>query len=63
MPHYASLWRTLILEGNSTHTSPETMGAAQTSRVQLMFLPSHSSHLMLPLNVDVFSPLQSFDLA
>ena len=51
--------RLLILDGASAHMRSDTRALAEIAGVILLFLPSHTSHLLQPLDVGVFSPLKT----
>ena len=51
--------RLLILDGASAHKRSDTLALAKIAGVILLFLPSHTSHLLQPLDVGVFSPLKT----
>lgn len=57
-PEIASLWRILTLDGFAPHESAELMHAAWGSKVYLVYLPPHSSHLTQPLDVGCFKALK-----
>ncbi|KJZ70572.1 hypothetical protein HIM_10040 [Hirsutella minnesotensis 3608] len=59
-PEIPSLWRILVLDGASSHVTIDFMHTAWKHHVQLLFLPAHSSHITQPLDVGVFSPLNTF---
>ena len=49
------LW---IYDGHSTHVNPTIIEWARSNRVILFVLPSHHSHILQPLDVGCFGPLQ-----
>jgi hypothetical protein len=51
-------YRLLILDGHGSHTTDEFMLAALEARIQLLYLPAHSSHLLQPLDTGVFATLK-----
>ena len=51
--------RLLLLDGCSVHAIPEAMAIARRAGVLMLFLPAHTSHVLQPLDVGVFSPLKS----
>lgn len=53
-------WRLLILDEHSSYDTTQFMFLCQQNRVQLLFLPSHSSHKSQPLDRSVFSPLKNY---
>uniref|UniRef100_A0A8H7MYJ1 DDE-1 domain-containing protein n=1 Tax=Bionectria ochroleuca TaxID=29856 RepID=A0A8H7MYJ1_BIOOC len=50
--------RLLILDGHGSHTSDEFMIKCFQNDIFLLFLPSHSSHVLQPLDISVFSPVK-----
>ena len=48
----------LLYDGHATHITMEIIDAARVSGVVLFVLPPHSSHLLQPLDVSVFSPFK-----
>jgi len=51
---------TLIMyDGATSHFSPSLIQWALQSKVVLMVLPAHSSHLLQPLDVGIFKPFKS----
>ena len=50
--------RILLLDGHGSHVTPEFMQFAHQHRIQLVYLPAHSSHITQPLNLGVFGPLK-----
>ncbi len=59
-PENPQQWRLLILDGHTTHTSVEFMYTAWKNRVQILYLPAHTSHITQPLDVGIFSPLKNY---
>lgn len=51
--------RLLILDGDGSHVNVEFMWECKRNNVELLFLPSHSSHVLQPLDLGTFSPLKS----
>jgi hypothetical protein len=49
----------LIFDGHSTHLSDELIELAQQHYVILLKLPSHTTHVMQPLDVNFFGPLKN----
>jgi len=50
----------LILDGHTSHTSYEVIKAARDNNVELIRLPSHSTHMLQPLDLSVFGPLKTY---
>jgi len=51
----------LVLDGHSTHVENyEFIKYAIDHNIHLLCLPSHSTHVLLPLNVGIFSPLTTY---
>jgi hypothetical protein len=56
--HSAQPWRMLILDGHTSHVSEKFMVTAYLNRVCLLFLPSHGTHMLQPLDLVVFGDLK-----
>jgi 4-hydroxybenzoate polyprenyltransferase len=50
--------RLLILDGHGSHTTTEFMYLCFLHNIYLLFLPPHSSHVLQPLDLSIFSPLK-----
>lgn len=59
-PANASDWRLLILDEHSIHITKEIMVMAHRHRVQLLYLPAHTTHKTQPLDRSVFSALKNY---
>lgn len=59
-PETASQWRLLILDEDSSHVNEDFMINAYRNRVQLLYLPPHTSHKSQPLDRSVFSPVKTY---
>ena len=51
-------YRLLICDGHDSHISAEFVDFAMKKKIEIVLLPPHSSHLLQPLDVAVFSPLK-----
>ena len=51
-------YRMLVLDGHATHASVEFLYKCKQNKVQLVFLPAHSSHILQPLDLSVFGALK-----
>jgi 4-hydroxybenzoate polyprenyltransferase len=51
--------RLLILDGHGSHETTDFMYLCYQHNVHLLFLPPHSSHVLQPLDLSVFSSLKS----
>jgi 4-hydroxybenzoate polyprenyltransferase len=51
--------RLLILDGHGSHETTDFMYLCYQNNVHLLFLPPHSSHVLQPLDLSVFSSLKS----
>jgi hypothetical protein len=49
-----------ILDGHISHVSIEVVQEARRARLDLLTLPSHTSHALQPLDVSVFKPFKHF---
>lgn len=51
-------YRLLLCDGHDSHISAAFVSYCLQNRIALVLLPPHSSHLLQPLDVSVFSPLK-----
>ena len=51
--------RLLILDGHGSHETTNFMWLCFQHKIHLLFLPPHSSHVLQPLDLSIFSPLKS----
>jgi len=51
-------YRLLLCDGHDSHISAAFVGYCLQNRIALVLLPPHSSHILQPLDVGVFSPLK-----
>ena len=49
----------VIYDGYSGHIQLEVLTLLQANRVHFVALPSHTSHVLKPLDVSVFGPFKS----
>lgn len=52
-------WRLLILDGHGSHETTEFMLECFINKIYLLFLPPHTSHVLQPLDLSVFSSLKN----
>ena len=52
--------RLLILDGHGSHITAEFCQHALAHHIHIMCLPAHSTHLLQPLDVGLFGPLQHY---
>ncbi|KAL8296578.1 hypothetical protein RB600_001864 [Gaeumannomyces tritici] len=50
--------RLLILDGHGSHVTKEFMSLCLRNNVFLLYLPAHTSHVLQPLDLSIFSPLK-----
>lgn len=50
--------RLLILDGHGSHETTEFMWECYKHNIHLLFLPPHTSHVLQPLDLSIFSPLK-----
>ena len=50
----------LVLDGHGSHITIDVIEFARSNNVHLLCLPSHTSHILQPLDVGVFKSLKSF---
>jgi len=48
----------LLIDGHDSHTSLEFQDICKENKIYTLCMPSHSSHLLQPLDVGCFSPLK-----
>ena len=53
-------YRLLILDGHGSHVNIEFIEYCLSTQIIVYCLPSHSTHLLQPLDVGLFSPLQKY---
>jgi len=53
-------YRLLILDGHSSHATPEFDQFCEAHSILTLCMPPHSSHLLQPLDVGCFSPLKKY---
>jgi len=54
-----SEYRLLILDGHGSHATPEFDRYCTEHKIITLCMPSHSSHILQPLDVGCFSPLKN----
>ncbi|RPA71579.1 CENP-B protein, partial [Ascobolus immersus RN42] len=52
--------RLIVLDGHDSHLTFRTMQFCYDHKIHVMCFPSHSTHLLQPMDVGVFSPLANF---
>jgi len=52
------VYRLLILDGHSSHATPEFDQYCTENKIITLCMPAHTSHLLQPLDVSCFSPLK-----
>ena len=50
--------RLLIFDGHGSHQTDEFMYECFLNDIYLLFLPAHTSHVLQPLDISIFSPLK-----
>jgi hypothetical protein len=53
-------WRLLLVDGHVSHVSWQFFDYALQNRIQPVCLPFKSTHILQPLDVGLFSPLQKY---
>lgn len=56
--HQVGAWRLLILDGHESHLNQDFKDYCLKSKILTLYMPSHSSHILQPLNVVCFLPLK-----
>jgi 4-hydroxybenzoate polyprenyltransferase len=51
--------RLLILDGHGSHETTEFLWKCCEHNIYLLFLPAHTSHVLQPLDLSIFSPLKA----
>jgi len=54
----AGVYRLLILDGHSSHATPEFDQYCAENKILTLCMPPHTSHLLQPLDVSCYSPLK-----
>ena len=49
-------YRMLLFDGHASHITSDAINFCEKKKIVLLYLPSHSTHLLQPLDVGVFSP-------
>lgn len=52
--------RLLIVDGHGSHTTDEFLYECHQNDIYLLFLPPHTSHVLQPLDISVFSPIKTY---
>ena len=52
--------RLLIADGHNSHFSLDFLTYCEENRIELFCLPAHTTHILQPLDVGLFGPLQSY---
>lgn len=60
LPENRGEWRLLVLDEHSSHTTDEFLRLAYLHKVQLLFLPPHTSHKTQPLDRSVFAAVKQY---
>ena len=50
----------LVLDGHGSHITIDVIEYARANDIYLLCLPSHTSHILQPLDIGVFKPFKSF---
>ena len=51
--------RLLILDGHNSHTTVDFMWLCHINHIHVIYLPAHTSHVLQPLDLSIFSPLKN----
>lgn len=52
-------WRLLIKDGHGSHTSIKYLWHCKQNKINLLFSPAYTSHVLQPLDLGVVAPLKS----
>lgn len=53
-------WRLLIFDGHNSHFTFEFVHFCHNHRIEIFCLPAHTTHILQPLDVGCFGPLQNY---
>lgn len=53
-------WRLLIFDGHNSHFTFEFVHFCNNHRIEIFCLPAHTTHILQPLDVGCFGPLQKY---
>jgi hypothetical protein len=53
-------WRLLIVDGHNSHFSTEFIQYCDDHMIELFCIPAHTTHLLQPMDVALFGPLQHY---
>src|SRR5579862_6314472 len=56
--HTTGGWRLLIMDGHESHNSLQFQDFYKDNNIVTICMPSHSSHLLQPLDIGYFKPLK-----
>ena len=56
--HQQGAWRLLVMDGYGSHRTREFLSYCEDHKIIPFGLPSHTTHLLQPLDVSVFQPLK-----
>ena len=63
IPHTKPLnpdqYRLLILDGHGSHATDDFIWDCFQNQIYIIYLPAHTSHVLQPLDLSVFSPLKT----
>lgn len=51
--------RLLVLDGHGSHVTDEFMWQCYLNNIYVIYLPAHTSHILQPLDLSIFSPLKT----
>ena len=52
--------RLLVVDGHNSHFSMEFLQFCSHNQIELFCLPPHTTHILQPLDVGLFGPLQKY---
>lgn len=53
-------YRCILLDGHGSHLTPEAIQFCINNKIIMICLPSHSTHLLQPLDVGIFLPMTTY---
>ena len=56
--HSPKTWVLLIVDGHTSHFSTEFIQQCESNFIELFCIPPHTTHILQPMDVGLFAPLQ-----
>lgn len=58
-PQDENSWRILLVDGHRSHTKVYLQWECYKNKVHMVYMPPHTSHILLPLDLSCISPLKA----